>query len=1107
MKTNLHLSPAILFILCLQFFLVSFSFASNGNAGTTIANPSSICVAQNVNLSIAGIQSGFGRTYQWQRSNNNFNWSNIAGANGANTVVNVNASAWFRCIVSSCGNSTPTQSAYVLFQNTLITSIPHDENFDASPNLPCGWTVQNANNDSRTWKISGINPRSFPRAVRYRANECQTANDWLFSPGFQLQQGLQYRVKFWYRASSCYGQEKLQVRFGQSANAGGMNPGTIFSNLQINQTSYQQAVTATFSPAQNGVFYIGFHVFSQANHSGLMIDDFSIEPIGCNVTAPVITASSGTSFCAGDSITLTSSAASGNLWSNGSTQSSIIVNQSGNYSVTVIENGCSATSNSLQVTVNPIPNVNITASGATTFCEGGSVILSSSSSQGNLWSDGSTQSTIVASQSGNYSVTLTENGCSATSNNIQITVNPIPNVDITASGATTFCEGGSVILSSSSPQGNLWSDGSTQSTIIANQSGNYSVTLTENGCSATSNNIQVTVNPIPNVNITASGATTFCEGGSVILSSSSSQGNLWSDGSTQSTIVASQSGNYSVTLSENGCSATSNNIQVTVNPIPIVNITASGSTTFCEGDSVILTSSAAQGNLWNTSETSQSIVVTATGNYAVNVTENGCSFSTNPISIIANPIPVAQIILSESPVICEGNSIQLESNSNNGNLWNNGNTNSSILVNQPGIYTLTVTENNCNSNPVSVEITVQNCVPLTSLDAGSCGNTQLTLNNNIAAQVVAGATAYEFIIRDANDQVTLANVLTNSNLLALNSIVPNLSPATNYVVRVRAMVNGIWGLQGPACTIGILPLVVSAPTTKLNSAGCGNLGLTPSSTVVAIPVVGASQYEFIVMNQNGTIYTSRIQGSASLNLSVLNPALNWGTTYAIAVKIFYAGSWGINGDTCTIGTVPNPVIFGVPLTSLRIQDCNRTNYQLNASVVAIPVAGANQYEFEFRDVNNLSVIYCSRIQTSTTLSFTNLNPVLQNTTQYSVRVRASIAGTWGQFGNVCTIGFLGTNRMENNESLVTMEEAKLNVEEVSLNVYPNPFTSELQLSLENNFQDYFYSVIDITGKEIVPETRLAGKSILLNNEMDAGVYWLRLRNQKGNFSNCRIIKQ
>jgi hypothetical protein len=967
MRTNLHLSPAILFIPCLQFFFVPNSIANNGNAGTTIANPSSICVAQNVNLSIAGIQNGFGRTYQWQRSSNNFNWTNIAGANSVSTVVNVNASTWFRCIVRFCGNSTPTQSAYVAFQNTIITGIPHTENFDSSPNLPCGWSVQNANYDSRTWRISGINPRSFPRAVRYRANECQAANDWLFSPGFQLQQDVQYRVKFWYRASSCYGQEKLQVKFGPSANAADMNQGPIFSNLQINNTTYQQAVTATFSPAQNGIFYLGFHIFSQANHSGLMLDDFSIEPIGCNLTAPVITASPNTSFCTGDSITLSSSAASGNLWSNGSTQPSITVSQSGN----------------------------------------------------------------------------------------------------------------------------------------------YSVTLTENGCGASSNTIQVTVNPIPVVSIAASGSTTFCEGGSVTLSSSSSQGNLWSNGSTQSSITVTQSGSYSVTLTENGCSASSNTIQVTVNPIPVVSIAASGSTTFCEGGSVTLTSSAAQGNLWNTAETSQNIVVSETGSYSVNVTENGCSSSSNPVLVVVNPIPVAQIIFNGSPVICEGSSIQLQSNSSSGNLWNNGNTNATIVVNQPGIYTLTVAENGCISNPATLEILVQNCVPITSLETGSCGNTQLTLSNNIIAQAVLGASSYEFIIRDATDQVSIANVLSNVNVLALNSIVPNLSPATNYVVRVRAMVNGIWGLQGPACTIGIVPVVVSAPTTKLNSAGCGNQGLTPGSTVVAIPVVGASQYEFIVLNQNGTVYSTRTQGSASLNLSVLNPALNWGTTYAITVRIFYGGNWGINGDTCTISTVPNPEIFGVPLTSLRSQDCNRTNLQLTSSVVALPVAGANQYEFEFRDVNNLSVVYCSRIQTSTTLSFTNLNPSLQNTTQYSIRVRASIAGTWGQFGNVCTIGFLGANRIADEESLEPNIETKIQSEEIisSVQVFPNPFTNELQLSLENNSQDYFYSVIDIAGKQIVAETKLTGKSIQLNNEMDAGIYWLRLRNQKGNISNYRIIKQ
>jgi len=47
-----------------------------------------------------------------------------------------------------------------------------------------------------------------------------------------------------------------------------------------------------------------------------------------------------------------------------------------------------------------------------------------------------------------------------------------------------------------------------------------------------------------------------------------------------------------------------NHISQAVNPNPPVpTITAGGPTTFCAGDNVVLTLSAATGNLWSTSET------------------------------------------------------------------------------------------------------------------------------------------------------------------------------------------------------------------------------------------------------------------------------------------------------------------------------------------------------------------------------------------------------------------------------------------------------------------------------------------------------------------------
>jgi len=76
--------------------------------------------------------------------------------------------------------------------------------------------------------------------------------------------------------------------------------------------------------------------------------------------APTITASGPTTFCAGGSVTLTSSSATGNLWSNGATTQSITVNTAGSYSVTVSSGNCTATSSNTTVTVTSVPTPTIT---------------------------------------------------------------------------------------------------------------------------------------------------------------------------------------------------------------------------------------------------------------------------------------------------------------------------------------------------------------------------------------------------------------------------------------------------------------------------------------------------------------------------------------------------------------------------------------------------------------------------------------------------------------------------------------------------------------------------------------------------------------------------
>jgi PKD repeat protein len=288
-------------------------------------------------------------------------------------------------------------------------------------------------------------------------------------------------------------------------------------------------------------------------------------------------------------------------------------------------------------------------------------------------------------------------------------------VTATAAGATTFCQGGSVILDAGAYPGAtfLWSDGATTQTNNVTTSGTYSVTVTKsNGCVATSNAIAVTVNPTPTApTISASGPTTFCNGGNVTLTSSQTSGIVWSDNSTTAAINVTSTGSYDVTYTDgNGCSVTSAATAVTVNANPSApTITASGPTTFCTGDSVILTSNQVTGNLWSTNATSQSITVLTSGSYDVMYTDaNGCSATSNTTTVSVSNAPAPTITIQGSTALCPGDAVTLTSSPGDTYLWTPGGaTTQSITVNAAGTYFVTVTNTDpCNGTGASSSVTV-----------------------------------------------------------------------------------------------------------------------------------------------------------------------------------------------------------------------------------------------------------------------------------------------------------------------------------------------------------------------------------------------------------------
>jgi hypothetical protein len=281
---------------------------------------------------------------------------------------------------------------------------------------------------------------------------------------------------------------------------------------------------------------------------------------------PTVAASGPTTICTGGTVTLTSSSATGNTWSNGLTSQSIVVSSAGTYSVTVSNGTCSTTSAPTVVSVVSSPAVpTVTASGPTSICSGSTITLTSSSATGNTWSNGLSSQSIVVGTAGLYSVSVSNGSCSSSSLPIAINVLASPPVPtISSNGPTTICSGNSVVLTSSSASGNVWSNGSTSQSINVVASGLYNVVVSDGTCSTSSGSVDIVVLTPPAVPvITASGSTALCPGSSVVLTSSSSSGNTWSNGFTSPSITVSNPGVYSVSVSNGACSTTSSNVAVT----------------------------------------------------------------------------------------------------------------------------------------------------------------------------------------------------------------------------------------------------------------------------------------------------------------------------------------------------------------------------------------------------------------------------------------------------------------------------------------------------------------------------------------------------------------
>ncbi len=425
-----------------------------------------------------------------------------------------------------------------------------------------------------------------------------------------------------------------------------------------------------------------------------------------NSSNPAAISTSGTtSLCPGNSVTLTSNSVAGNNWSTGDTTPSITVTSAGTYTLTVTD-ACGTSSTSQLVTLLPLPNPQI--SGNASFCAGQQTTLTATGGDTYLWSTGETSTSIVVTTPGNYTVTAFNSCGQVTSAPFNVTENPLPNPQI--NGNTSFCAGQQTLLAASGGDTYLWANGATSTSITVTAAGAYTVTAFNSCGQTTSAPAIVTVNPLPNPQI--SGSASFCEGQQTLLTASGGDTYLWSTGATSTSIQVTAAGNYSVTAI-NGCGqVTSTSFNVTENPLP--NPQISGVTSFCEGQQTKLTASGGNTYLWSTGQTGASITVNTAAVYTVSAT-NSCGTILTSITTTISSVSasfIADTLAGEAPLpvnftnTSSGNAVSFQWNFGDGSTENLASP--THLFSQSGQYTVELTATNAEgcSDSYSLVITV-----------------------------------------------------------------------------------------------------------------------------------------------------------------------------------------------------------------------------------------------------------------------------------------------------------------------------------------------------------------------------------------------------------------
>lgn len=329
----------------------------------------------------------------------------------------------------------------------------------------------------------------------------------------------------------------------------------------------------------------------------------------------------------------------------------------------------------------------------------------------------------------------------------------------------------------------------------------------------------------------------------------------WSTGATTQTINVSNAGNYSCEVTAaNGCS---NEDTVNVSFFTVTPINFGLDTAICQGDILVLDAGAGFDTLtWNDNTHLQTLNVTGAGTYWVVAEDtNGCT-STDTISVIISPLPVAN--LGPDTSYCHNGSITLDAGSgiNYSYIWKKiGSTNTigtsqTLVVNTTGTYHVVV-DNGCSSTAKDTIVITERPLPIVNLgpDMNLCPQTPAVLDAGVHVAYLwsTGATSQQITITLPGVYkvtVTGSNACQNADTITVGMFsapTVNIGPDTTICVTDQLLLDAgtnfsayFWFDSTTTQTLLIDGSVYGAGTYNAFVVVTDNNSCTATDTVVVI---------------------------------------------------------------------------------------------------------------------------------------------------------------------------------------------------------------------------------------------------------------------------------